>query len=293
MIKTFEIKAKEFKNVYKLGRTHLQDAVPTTLGAEFQAYASILKEHQDHLKELKNILYSLNLGGTAIGNSVNASEKYIKEVYIELNKMTKCNFKRASSMMAKTSSQTDFLIISQAITSLCVDLSKIANDFRFMSSGPHGGIGEIILPELQKGSSIMPGKVNPIMPEILNQLYFIVSGNNVSIEKSAEASELELGVMIPIIIDKLLESINLTKEAICQFDRLCLAGVSADVVMCSKHLEDSTAFATLFVPRFGYDFMTQMVKKSIETENNVKDLMLLEGHITDKEIDEIIKNFVK
>jgi len=165
--------------------------------------------------------------------------------------------------MAKTSSQTDFLIISQTITALSVDLSKIANDLKFMASGPRGGIGEIILPELQKGSSIMPGKINPVMPETVNQLYYLVSGNNLSIEKAAEGSQMELGVMLPIIVDKLIESIKLTTEVIHQFDKLCVQGIKADKEKCKYYLENGTAYATLLVPRLGYDLVSKIVKESI------------------------------
>ena len=165
LVSSLNIKSKEFKNIKKLGRTHLQDAVPTTMGAEFLAYAVNIKRHIPLIKSAENLSKILNLGGTAIGNSITANNLYIKEVYRELNNETKTKFMKADNLMSKTSSQVDFLIISQTVTSLCVDLSKISNDLRFMSSGPNGAIGEIILPELQKGSSIMPGKVNPVMPD--------------------------------------------------------------------------------------------------------------------------------
>ena len=290
IIESLEIKAKEFKNINKLGRTHLQDAVPTTLGAEFKAYADNLKKYKSQIKNVKGLCKILNLGGTAIGNSINAKDVYIKEVYKELNKITDIKFYKANNMMAKTSSQTDFLIISQIIVALCVDLSKIANDFKFMASGPNGGIGEIILPELQKGSSIMPGKVNPIIPETVNQLYYLVSGNNLSIEKAVENSQMELGVMLPIIVDKLIDSIQLTVEVINQFDKLCISGVRANKERCDYHLENSTAYATLFVPYLGYDRVSLIVKKSILTNKTLREIIVGEKYLEENKFNKIINN---
>jgi len=284
LIKSFNLKAKEFKNVKKLARTHLQDAIPTTLGKEFLSYSDNLIQHKNNLKEAQKRCLSLNLGGTAIGDSTNASKKYIKEIYLELN-----GFHQAKNLMAKTSGQTDFLIISQSVTALCVELSKIANDFKFMSSGPQGGIGEIILPELQKGSSIMPGKVNPIIPEILNQLYYLVSGNNLTIEKAVESSQLELGVMLPVIVDKLIESVVLTKESISQFDKLCVSKVKVDKYKCLEHLEKSTAYATLLVPQLGYDVVSSLVKKSISSKKTLREIVISENYLSNKEFDKLIK----
>ncbi|MBI3888717.1 aspartate ammonia-lyase [Candidatus Nomurabacteria bacterium] len=289
LVKTFQKKSKEFKNINKLGRTHMQDAVPTTLGAEFMSYADSLNEHVKQIKNAKDLCKVLNLGGTAVGNSINASPAYIKQVYKELNKLTSEKFHKAKNLMSKTSGQTDFLIISQTITTLCVDLSKIANDFKFMSSGPNGGIGEIILPEIQKGSSIMPGKVNPVLPETVNQLYFLVSGNNVSIEKAVEGAQMELGVMIPIMVDRLIESIILSTETINQFDKLCVAGIKADKEKCKKHLEVSTAYATLLSPRLGYDKVSEIVKKSTTTKKSLRDIVVGENYLTEKEFEKIIK----
>jgi aspartate ammonia-lyase len=293
LVKTLEIKSREFKKINKLGRTHLQDAIPTTLGAEFEAYAQNLKEYKSRIKIAKDLCRVLNLGGTAIGNSINATPLYIKEVYKELNKITNGKFYKAKNMMAKTSGQTDFLIISQTVTALCLDLSKIATDLRFMASGPHGGIGEIILPELQKGSSIMPGKINPIMPETVNQLYYLVSGNNISIEKAADGSQMELGVMLPIIVDKLIGSIKITTEVINQFDKLCIVGIKANKERCKFHLENSTAYATLLIPRLGYDTVSEIVKKSVSTNKTLREIVVNERHLEGSEFDKIVNSFKK
>lgn len=292
LVTSMRSKAREFKNVNKLARTHLQDAIPTTLGVEFAAYADNLEGHKVRLKLAQDLCKSLNLGGTAIGDSTNASPMYIRECYKELNKILGKNFSKAKNPMAKTSSQTDFLIISQTITALCVDLSKIANDLRFMTSGPRGGIGEIILPELQKGSSIMPGKVNPVMPETVNQLYYLVSGNNLSIEKAVESAELELGVMLPLVVDKLIESVKLTAEVIHQFDRLCIKGIKANREMCLSHLEHSTAYATLLVPKLGYDTVTDIVKKSIAEGKTLREVVIEGKYLKESEFNKITRHNV-
>lgn len=293
LIKSFEVKSKDFNKVLKLGRTHLQDAIPTTLGKEFGAYAENLKKYRDEIKRLLKISQILNLGGTAIGNSINANPIYIKEVYIELNKITGGNFTRAKNFMAKTGSQTDFLVVSQSVVSLCVDLSKIASDLRFMSSGPNGGIGEILLPELQKGSSIMPGKINPVIPETVNQLYYLVSGNNLIIEKAAEGAQMELGVMLPIISDRLLESLKITIETINQFDKLCISGVTANKERCLYHLENSTAYATMLVPTLGYDIVSKIVVESIKSKRTLKDVTILDRYLSKQEFDKISASFLK
>ena len=291
LVKTFQKKSREFKNINKLARTHMQDAVPTTLGEEFSSYSESLKRHLSQIKYAKDLCRVLNLGGTAIGNSINASPVYMREVYKELNKITGGKFYKAQNLMSKTSGQTDFLIISQTINNMCLDLSKIANDFKFMSSGPNGGIGEIILPEIQKGSSIMPGKVNPVLPETMNQLYYLVSGNNLCIEKAVEGAQMELGVMIPVMVDRLVESIKLSTEVINQFDKLCVAGIKADKEKCKLHLENSTAYATLLTPRLGYDTVSMIVKKSIYTKKSLRDIVVGEKHLTEKEFEKIINSF--
>ncbi len=291
LVEVMSKKSKEFKSVQKLGRTHLQDAVPTTLGAEFASYEFTLRRHLEKLKQVSSYLLELNLGGTAIGNSINAGSKYTKAVYKYLNKFSKRSFKPAKNLMSQTSSQTDFLAVSQAVTALCVDLSKIANDIRLLSSGPKGGLGEIKLRELQNGSSIMPGKVNPVLAENVNQLYFWVSGNNLAIEHSAEAAQLELGVMLPTIADKLLESLAISSEVIKEFALNCVLHIQVDKKKVTSLLENSTAYATLFAPLLGYDKVSEMVKKSLQENKNFKTVILENKILSEDEFDKIIKNF--
>lgn len=281
-------KSKEFKNIKKLGRTHLQDAVPTTLGKEFDSYAFNLKRHLIEIKRGQKLCLVLNLGGTAIGNSINANNIYIKEIYKELNKLIGRKFIKAENMMAKTSGQVDFLMISQIITALVVDLSKMANDLRFMSSGPRGGIGEISIKELQKGSSIMPGKVNPVMPELINQLYYLVSGNNLTIEKAVEGAQMELGVMLPITAERLIESIKTTSEAVSQLNNLCIKEIKANKEKCNYYLENSMAYATLLVPRLGYDLVSLIVKKAISSGKSLREIVVYEGYMNESDFNKIV-----
>jgi aspartate ammonia-lyase len=286
-----EKKSKSFAGVVKLARTHLQDAIPTTLGAEFASYAAIIRWHGEKIKLVSGFSKTLNLGGTAIGNSVNAKPKYIKAVYRELNKITGQQFKPAANLMSQTSSQTDFLAISQAVTALCLDCSKIASDLRLLSSGPRGGFGEIQLAELQKGSSIMPGKVNPILPETVNQLYFLISGNNLSIEHSAHAAQLELGVMFPTIADRLLQSLKLTSEVLEQFTKRCVVSIKANRARCKELLEKSTAYATLLTPKLGYDAVSVLVKEFVKTNKTIREIVLEKKLMSNKELDALVKSF--
>jgi aspartate ammonia-lyase len=290
LVDALEKKSKEFKDVRKLARTHLQDAVPTTLGAEFASYAEIIRWHQEKINKVITFSQTLNLGGTAIGNRINASPKYIKAAYLELNKITGQKFVPARNMMSQTSSQTDFLAISQAVTALTLDCSKIASDFRLLSSGPRGGFGEISLLELQKGSSIMPGKVNPIMPETVNQLYYLISGNNLTIEHAAHAAQLELGVMFPTIADRLIQTLSLTGEVLEQFTKTCVVSIKANKKRCLELLEKSTAYSTLLTPSLGYDAVSAAVKECLKSGRTLREVLVGQNLITNKKFDKVVKS---
>ncbi|OGG76666.1 hypothetical protein A3B35_03985 [Candidatus Kaiserbacteria bacterium RIFCSPLOWO2_01_FULL_54_24] len=285
LIASFEKKATQFSRILKLGRTHMQDAVPITLGDEFASYAETIGRRQKGMREARECLLELNLGGSAVGNSINVSPKYKKLLYRELRKGTGLPLRPAKNLMSQTASVTDFLVISQALTALCADLSKIAGDFRILSSGPKGGIGELVLPELQAGSSIMPGKVNPVLPEALSQLYYLVSGNNLTIEKACEGAQLELGVMMPVITDRLIESLKLSAEMIEQFAKKCVAGVVANKPRIKEHLEKSTAYATLLNPIIGYDAAAACVKETVATGKTLREVVLAKKLLTPREFD--------
>jgi aspartate ammonia-lyase len=289
--KSLEKKSRDFKTIVKLGRTHLQDAVPITLGGEFAAYAEYVRRGRRRISKAMENLLEVNLGGTAVGNSINASPKYIKQLYIELNKVIKLPLKPATNFMPQTSSDSDFVWLSQSLVALCVDISKISNDLRWLSAGPKGGLGEISIPELQAGSSIMPGKVNPVLMEAVSQLYFLVSGNNLTIEHGAEGAQLELGVMLPVITDRLVESLKLMDEVLLQFAKKCVDGVKANRARCKELLEKSTAYATLLSPKVGYDATSELVKESVKTNKTIRELVLEKKLMTNKEFDAIVKSF--
>jgi aspartate ammonia-lyase len=291
LAQSLEKKSREFKTVVKLGRTHLQDAVPITLGSEFAAYAEYVRRGQQRIRRAMENMLELNLGGTAVGNSINASPKYIKQLYLELQKITKLPLLPAPNFMAQTSSNSDFVWMSQSLVAFCLDLSKISNDLRWLSAGPKGGLGEISIPELQAGSSIMPGKVNPVLMEAVSQLYFLVSGNNLTIEHSASGAQLELGVMLPVMTDRLVEGLKLIDELILQFAKKCIDGIKADRARCKELLERSTAYATLLTPKLGYDAVSELVKESVKSGKTIRELVLGKKLMANKEFDALVKSF--
>jgi len=288
---SFENKAKQYGGVIKLARTHLQDAIPITLGEEFGSYAEIIRNHRLEILRVKEVALVLGLGGTAAGNSVNASPKYIKDVYQHLNKITKQQFRPGKNLIPLVNSGGYFLIISQAVTAMCMDISKIASDLRLMSSGPRGGLGEITLQELQKGSSIMPGKVNPVMPETVNNMYYWVSGNNLSIEHAAHGAQLDLAVMIPTIADKLIQSIKISAQVLEQFDKRCVSSVKANPKRCRELLEKSTAYATMLTPKLGYEKMSEVVKEVVSSGKTLREVIISKKLLTNKEFDAAVKSF--
>lgn len=288
LIEAFEQKGLEFEDIKKLGRTHLQDAVPTTLGAEMHSYSAMLSRNQKRLTDTKEYLYELNLGGTAIGNCVNAQTGYLKNVYIHLTALSGLPFKPADNLMAFTSSMTDFAHLIATLTQLTVDLSKISNDLRILSSGPNGGIGEIILEELQPGSSIMPGKINPILPESINQIHYFVSGKSLTVHMSAEASFLELANMFPVVAESMITSIKLVSSGIKNFTEKCIKTMRADEKRCLELLEKSTAYATLLTPKLGYDKVSKIVKRAISKNKTIRELVIADGLLNSEQFDELV-----
>jgi aspartate ammonia-lyase len=263
MVATLRKKAREFKTIRKLGRTHLQDAIPVTLGAEFAAYADLVSRDVQRIKEALPHLMELNLGGSAVGNGINVPTRFKTALYRDLRRALRLPLRPAANMMAQTMSAADLCGLSSAFVILTLDLSKIANDLRLLASGPRGGIGEIEVAALQAGSSIMPGKINPILLESLNQLYFSVTSNDLAIREAAQAAQLELSIMTPLIADRILASATLIAEVVAQAAVRCIATINANTQRCTELLNRSTALATLLVPRFGYDTATTLVKESL------------------------------
>jgi aspartate ammonia-lyase len=291
---SFLMQAEKYKNVKKLARTHLQDAVPTTIGAEFNAYAAILNSHIDKIKGSINIMYQLNLGGTAIGNKINASDEYIKQIYKSLKDISGKPFEPAENMMSETSSQSGFVNIASTIKILFTDLSKISTDLRILASGPKGGIGEIKLEERQKGSSIMPGKVNPVIPETINQVYYYIYGKTETMYKAMENSSLELGIMFPVLADSLINIIKIGKESINIFDQKCIQTLKVDEKRCKENLEKSTAYATLLSPRLGYDKVSKLVKEAISNNSTIRNVVVEKYKLISKdEFNQIVNSYIE
>lgn len=288
LAKTFGIKSKEFADVHKLGRTHIQDAIPTTLGAEFAAYQAVIERDIQRLQEVMPYLHDLNMGGTAIGNAMNASVEYRTYVYEELQKITNLPVKPLANMMAGTSSTADFCQLSSLVMLVAVNLSKIAQDIRFMASGPKGGIGEITLEALQPGSSIMPGKVNPVMPESINQVSYFISGKNVTVHQATEAAHLELAVMFPVIAESLISSIELLTAGVHAFREKCIATLKANKEACERHLEQSMAYGTLFAPKLGYDAVSTAVKEAVAEGKTLREVIVGKGLLSEEEFNTII-----
>lgn len=288
LINSFQKKSDLSKEVHKLGRTHLQDAVPITVGQEFSSYAEVIYRDLERIMSCSPYLLQLNLGGTAVGTQTNASSLYIKKVYEHLRTITCLPVDPASNMMSLTSSTSDFCALSATITILMMDLSKIATDLRILSSGPLGGIHEVTLANLQPGSSIMPGKVNPVAAESINQAFYFIAGKNQSILQASEAASLELAVMFPVVAEGLISSLKLGTAAIRVFRQKCVELLTINEERCSELLERSTAYATLFTPKLGYDCVSTLVKESIATGVSFRELILKKELLTEKEFTEIL-----
>ncbi|MFW5703505.1 MAG: lyase family protein [Patescibacteria group bacterium] len=282
---TFRKRAEEHVATPKLARTHIQDAIPTTIGAECASYEAMVVRDARRIEEAVSYLYELNLGGTAIGNSINASESYRKAVYRELENVVGLPVRPAQNLMALTSNSGDVCQLSAAVTILATTLSKIALDLRFMASGPNGGIAEIQLEQLQPGSSIMPGKVNPVMPEAVNQLFYFTNGKNVTIHQAAEAGHMELAVMFPIIADGILTVLKINTAVVRQFREKCIQTFTVDKDRCQKLLEGSTAYATLLTPVLGYDVVSKVVQESVSTGQSIRSLIIEKGLMSEPEFD--------
>ncbi|RME78503.1 aspartate ammonia-lyase [Candidatus Woesearchaeota archaeon] len=293
VIRTFEKKAKEFSKVLKTGRTHLQDAVPMSLGQEFLAYAQELRITKARIQQASKELFILGIGGNAIGTAVNAPKNYDKHIVKELRAMTKRDFKVAKNHVAMTQFPYEFAHLSSALTLLCIDLTKICNDLRLLSSGPTAGLNEIHLPEVEPGSSIMPGKVNPSILECMNMICYDVMGNHHSIVLASQAGQLELNVMMPLIVKKLLFSIDILTNGLSMLSTKCIEGISANKEQCRKYFDHSNGLATLLNPLIGYDAAAQVAQEALRTKKSVEEIVLKRGLLSKKEWDALIKKSVE
>lgn len=288
LIDSLKKKAKENEHVIKLGRTQLQDAVPMFVGQEFAAHANALRRCQMRIRKSLNEMYELNLGATAIGTSINASDGYLSCVVELLADLVGQPLKPADDMIDATQNPDGFAAVSSAVKNCALVMSKIANDMRLLSSGPCGGIEELKLPARQHGSSIMPGKINPVIPEVVTQAAFLVAGNDVTISMAVEAGQLELNAFEPVLFYRLFESLEVLAHAADTFRIRCIDGIATDVEHCRSLLMQSAVIATALCPAFGYEQATAIVKKALSEKRTVVDVAAETLNIPRAEIEKIV-----
>ncbi len=295
LIESFQNKAKEFGNIIKMGRTQMQDAVPMTLGQEFEAYAVTLSEEIQRLKQNAELFLEVNMGATAIGTGINADPDYSNKCIAYLKEVTGLNVVLAANLVEATQDTGAFVIYSSAVKRLAVKLSKICNDLRLLSSGPRTGFNEINLPPMQPGSSIMPGKVNPVIPEVVNQIAFKVIGNDLTVTLAAEAGQLELNVMEPVIVQSIFESIELLKNGMTTLKYKCIDGITANIERCRALVERSIGLVTALNPVLGYEVSTLLAKEALETNRGVYELVLEKNLLSKEQLDKILapENMIK
>ena len=281
MAESFENKGKEFFNIIKAGRTHLQDAVPVRLGRDFQVYSRLLNDHKRRIENALSELKVLGIGGTAAGTGLNAHPQYQFKIVSEISKLTKVEFQPSPDLMSSMQSMAPFVSVSSTIRNCVLDLTKIANDLRLMDSGPTTGLSEIKLPAVQPGSSIMPGKVNPSMLEMLNQVCFQIIGCCTAIDYASQAGQFELNVMMPMINFNLLFSIKILTNALDLVDEKCIKGIVANEDRCRRYAESSVSNATALNPKIGYLATAEVVKEAIKTGKTIKEICL-EKKLLDK-----------
>lgn len=273
----FAKKADEFSTLIKMGRTQLQDAVPMTLGQEFASYARMIMEDIQRLREVIPLLCEINLGGTAIGTQLNAPEGYAEAACRNLVELTSIPFVVAADMVEATQDAGVFVMVSGVLKRVAVKLSKTANDLRLLSSGPRAGLGEINLPPRQAGSSIMPGKVNPVIPEVVNQIAFAVIGNDVTVTMAAEAGQLQLNAFEPIMCRALMMSITQLRQGCMTFADRCVSGITANADRMRETVEQSIGLVTALSPTIGYEKATYVAKRALETGQSVRQVVLGEN----------------
>ena len=281
-------KGKEFDHIIKSGRTHLQDAVPIRLGQEFAGYSVAVAKSAKEIQYEREKLLELGIGGSAVGTGINTHPQYQKKVIQYLREITGYKFKGSKNLIASMQSMGDFISLSAKLKLLSVELIRIANDLRLLSSGPGTGISEIRLPAVQPGSSIMPGKVNPVMAEVLNMVCFQVIGNDMTITMAGQAGQLELNVMMPVINYNLLSSIHLLTNVIKLFTERCVSGIEADEERCSEFAESSAGLATILNPFIGYEAAAKLAKEALLTKRSIIDLVIEKGILTNEEAKSIL-----
>jgi aspartate ammonia-lyase len=287
--RAFEVKAEEFKDVLKMGRTQLQDAVPMTLGQEFLTYAVMLGEDEERLKEAAMLIREINLGATAIGTGINAHPDYAGLVCRRLSAITGIPLITAPNLVEATQDCGAFVQLSGVLKRVAVKLSKTCNDLRLLSSGPRAGLGEINLPPMQAGSSIMPGKVNPVIPEVVNQIAFEVIGNDLTVSFAAEAGQLQLNAFEPIIAHSLFKSITHLRNGCRTLAERCVQGITANRERLRASVENSIGVVTALNPYIGYANSTEVAHEALLTGRSVYDLVLEKKLLSKEKLDEILQ----
>ncbi len=286
-------KAKDFKDIVKMGRTQLQDAVPMTLGNTFESYSTMIDRCETRLVKASEEMKTVNLGGTAIGSRITASKYYEEHIVSNLSFLFGFDLKQASDLFDATENLDSFVEISGSLKALAVSLSKMCNDLRLLSSGPRCGFNEINLPATQNGSSIMPGKVNPVIPEVVTQACYLVIGNDTTISLACEAGQMELNAFEPVIFDRLFESIKVMTNAIDTLIENCIKGISANKEHCLELEKSSLGIVTALSPYLGYKESARIAKKALKENKNIEDVVLEEKLMDKEKLEEILLAAVK
>jgi len=285
---TLNRKVEEFKDVVKIGRTHLQDAVPVTLGQEFSAYLTQIRHNIGRIEHTLPHVEELALGGTAVGTGLNAHPEFAPRVIQKIAERTGFPFREAENRFEALSARDAMVEVMGALNTLAVSLMKIANDLRLLSSGPRTGFAEIILPSLQPGSSIMPGKVNPVIPEMMIQVAAQVMGSHLTVTVGGQNAPLELNIMMPLIAYNVLESIRLLTNGVRTFDEKCVAGIQANRERCAELVEWSMALVTPLALKIGYDQAAKIAYEAYQTGKKVRDLVVEKGILTPEEAEKVL-----
>jgi len=291
MLDAFKKKARDFDHVIKMGRTHLQDAVPIRLGQEFEAYSRVIERDIKRIKQSRQHLYEVNMGATAVGTGLNADPRYIENVVKHLAEISGLPLVGADHLVDATQNTDAYTEVSAALKVCMMNMSKIANDLRLMASGPRAGLAEISLPARQPGSSIMPGKVNPVMAELINQIAFQVIGNDHTICLASEAGQLELNVMEPVLVFNLLQSISIMNNGFRSFTDHCVEGIEANEKRLKAYVEKSAGVITAVNPHLGYEAAARIAREAILSGQSVRDLCLQNDVLTEEELDLILNPY--
>lgn len=285
---SFDKKGEEFKDVLKIGRTHLQDAVPITLGLEFKAFASSMRRRSSCIRRSCELLHTMNMGATAVGTGLNADPEYIKEVCEQLTLVTGESFTTADNLVDATSNTDIFTDLSSSLKTSALSLIKISNDLRLMASGPRAGFCEITLPPRQPGSSIMPGKVNPVIPEVVDQTCYQVIANDLAVAFGVENGQFQLNVMEPVMAYNIFNSLRFLTNAVNTLRTRCVDGIKANRAQCAEWLDKSVGIVTALLPHIGYETCSVLAKEALATNRNIKDLLIERKVLSKEDLDVIL-----